>query len=84
MHESQSSWSWTTVGPNLGGVQLIAKPHPRRTPMPHSLRIDDAEVQVLLGAVAREHLPDRADVAVVGGDEALARAPIHLGWRGLG
>ncbi|HEY5284107.1 MAG TPA: hypothetical protein VIM14_15045 [Polyangia bacterium] len=52
--------------------------------MPHSLRIDDAEVQVLLGAVAREHLPDRADVAVVGGDEALARAPIHLGWRGLG
>jgi putative copper export protein len=35
---------------------------------------DFAFVPVLLGAVAREHLPDRADVAVVGRDEALARA----------
>jgi len=43
-----------------------------------------AFVPVLLGAVAREHLPDRAAVAVVGRDEALAHAPIHIGWRGLG
>jgi hypothetical protein len=35
---------------------------------------DVIEVQVLLDAVAREHLPDGADVAVVGRDEALARA----------
>ena len=41
---------------------------------------DLAFVPVLLGAVAREHLPDRADVAVVGRDEALARA----GFTGAG
>lgn len=35
---------------------------------------DFVEVQVLLGAVAREQLPDGADVAVIGKDEALARA----------
>ncbi len=32
------------------------------------------EVQILLGAVAGEHLPDGAYVGVVGRDEALARA----------
>ena len=41
---------------------------------------DFVEVQVLVGAVAREPLPDRADVAVVGRDEALARA----GFTGAG
>jgi hypothetical protein len=44
-------------------------------------RADFVEVQVLLGAVAREELPDGADVAVVGGDEALAGA--EFGGAGL-
>jgi hypothetical protein len=36
----------------------------------------------LLGVVAREELPDGADVAVVDGDEALARALSTFGGAG--